>query len=259
MAHVVAITRAPSTTIEGGYREVGTAVAAPIDTWLVKVAGALSMTPYDLRLRVAGPVPWLVARVASVEDAAAPVARLREVGCGAVSFDPATIAFDSALTARAFAREDAVWLEPGPRALPYDQLSLVVHATLDEELGVEVTRFAPNTYDGITSHSRARDKRQALYLCPEAGGVVRLVEGTLGFPEETAPTVRGRFGSFVGAVRAKVGAPRFRDAFVAEPRKRTSMRALSQSETHRSTVQGNVAETDLAVAALLRGLVEAQL
>jgi hypothetical protein len=54
----------------GSYREAGTLVAAPIEMWLAPIAAALSLTAYDLRLRVAGPVPWIVARVATAAEAA---------------------------------------------------------------------------------------------------------------------------------------------------------------------------------------------
>lgn len=259
MAHVVAITRAPRADVPGTYRDVGSTAAAPLDTWLASVATALAMTPYDLRLRVAGPSPWIVARVSIEAEAAHAVAQLRDRGCGAVHLDPSENALRAApFVARAYARGSGVLLEPEGRVIEGDTIALVVRATLEEELGREVTRFSPNTFDGVTSHSRERARRHGLYLWPGDEAPVRLVEGTFGLTEEQGATARAKLDAFVAKVRALAPRARFHDAFVGEPRKRTSMRALSQSETHRSTVQGNVEETDLAVALLARALAEGQ-
>ncbi len=259
MPHVVAITRAPRADVPGTYREIGGTSAAPIDAWLVPVATTLAMTPYDLRLRLAGPAPWVTARVSSEAEASASVSRLRDLGCGAVHLDPADTTLRGAtFVARAFARPSSLRLEPENREVEYGDITLVVRATLEEELGREVTRFSPSTFDGVTSHSRERARKHAVYVLSARGAPVRLVEGLFGLPEEQGATTRAKLDSFVEKVRAHAPSARFHDAFVSEPRKRTSMRALSQSDTHRSTVQGNVEETDLAVALLARALAEGQ-
>lgn len=256
---MVAITRAPRAEVPGTYREIGGTSAAPLDTWLAPLAEAMSMAAYDLRLRVAGPPPWIVSRVSSEGEATEATSRLKAGGCGAVHLDPTHHALRGAsFVARAYARGSTILLEPEGRVIDGDTLSLVVRATLDEELGREVTRFSPNTYDGVTSHSRERARRHAVYLWPRSGVPVRLVEGTFGLTEEHGATSRAKLDAFVTKVRDLAPTARFHDAFVHEPRKRTSMRALSQSDTHRSSVQGNVEETDLAVALLARAIDESQ-
>lgn len=247
----------------GSYREAGSLVTAPIETWLAPIAAALSLTAYDLRLRIAGPVPWIVARVATPTETARLLARLRDAGAGAVTMDLSDPSLrPGGFVARAFAKEQALRLEPEGRDIAWPELALVVRATLEEELGRETTRFSPSTFEGITTHARERARRHALYLCERSGAFVRLVEGQLGFFGETAEpeatTARARFEVFVDRVRRNARAARFHDAFVAEPRKRTSLRALTQSDTHRSTLVGNVEETDLAVALLSRALAEGQ-
>lgn len=263
MPHVVAITRPPRAVLPGSYREAGSLVPAPMDAWLGPIAAALGLAPYDLRLRVAGPVPWIVARVASAAEADLLLARVRDAGAGAVSLDlAAPLLRAGGFVARAFAREEALRLEPEGRDIAWPELTLVVRATLEEELGRETTRFSPNTFEGVTTHARERARRHALYVCERSGPLARLVEGQLGFfgetPEPEATTARARFEAFVERVKQHARGARFHDAFVAEPRKRTSLRALTQSDTHRSTLVGNVEETDLAVALLSRALAEGQ-
>jgi hypothetical protein len=191
------------------------------------------------------------------------VARLRDAGAGAVTMDLADAALrPGGFVARAFAKEQALRLEPEGREIEWSELTLVARVTLEEELGRETTRFSTNNHEGITTHARERARRHALYVCDGAGPFVRLVEGQLGFFGETAEpeasTARARFDLFVDRVRRNARGARFHDAFVTEPRKRTSLRALAQSETHRSTLVGNVEETDLAIAILSRALTEGQ-
>lgn len=258
MPHVVAITRPPETALPGSYREHGPRVAAPVDTWLVPMAAALGMTAFDLRLRLGGAPPWIVARVATSADAEALLARLRAAGAGGVTLDLATPLLATALVARAFVREEGVALEPEQRVIGWNEILLAVHATLEAELGREVTRYAGNDGMGVTRHTRERERRQGLYLCVRDAPAVRLLEGGLGLPEAQAATVRGRFDAFVASVRDRVGAERMHTAFVTEPRKRTSLRALAQSETQRATLVGNAEETDLAVALLAKAVIERQ-
>ncbi|MFO0711588.1 MAG: hypothetical protein U0353_17175 [Sandaracinus sp.] len=258
MPHVVAITRAPEQLLPGSYRDTGTRVAAPIDAWLGPVARVLGLTAYDLRLRVAGPLPWVVARAAD-EDAARTIRdALRDAGCGATLLDLASARVQSSLVARVMARDEGVRLEPEGLVVPYDTLTLVVRATLEEEIGREVTRFGPNDLQGITRHTSERARAHALYLCVRGEPAIRLVEGRLAFPEEEGATVRARFDAFVAHARSRASRARFHQAFVDEPRKRTTLRALTHGETQRSTLQGNVDETDLAVALLSRALAEGQ-
>jgi hypothetical protein len=197
--------------------------------------------------------------VSSEAEALDATSRLRARGCGAVHLDPTHHALRAAsFVARAYARGSTVLLEPEARVIEGDTITLIVRATLDEELGREVTRFSPNTFDGVTSHSRERARRHAIYLWPRSGAPVRLVEGAFGLIEEQGATARAKLDAFVLKVRELAPTAHFHDAFVSEPRKRTSMRALSQSDTHRSTVQGNVEETDLAVALLASAIDESQ-
>lgn len=260
MPYVVAITGAPQAFVSGGYRAQSDAVSVPVSEWLGPVATLLGMLPFDLRQRLAGAPPWIVARTAEAAEARTIGGALRAAGVGAVVLDLAdpTLAPSEALTSRAFAHEAGVLLEPQGGLVPYDALALVVRASLEEELGVEVTeraarsRFSRGTGEKVTTHSRSRARTHALYLCIDRGPTVRLVEGRFAFPDEVGPTARSRLDAFVAKLRAAIDEARYHDAFVSAPRKRTTLRAITQGETHRSTVQGNLAETDLAVALLVR-------
>ncbi len=261
MPHVLALTRPPTVALPGGYREHGARVAAPLEEWLGPVAETLAMAPYDLRLRVAGPAPWVLARVATSAEAEALTLRLRELGCGAVSGDLAdVVGAHPGGTARVFLREEGVGLEPERRTLAYERLALVVRATIEQELATETVRYTPNTFDGITRHSHERTRRHALYLFErdDLRGA-RLLEGTLGFPELAGTTARARLDAFVAELRARAPSALFHDRLVAEPRRRTTYRAILFDTGPRGAVQGNLEETDLAAWILALGLAQRQL
>jgi len=272
--HVVAITRAPRVTLPGSYREVGSSVTAPLDTWLGAIASCLSMTPYDLRLRVAGSPPWVVARVSSAEEASEIVSRLRERDCGAVGCDAGGVVGRHApLLARAFVEETVTRLEPEGREIPHDSISLLVRATIEQERAVETVRFVPQTFDGITRHTSERARSRTLYLFPRGGPGVRLFEGGMRLvvaasTEPPGATGRARFEAFVDALRAAAPHARYEAGMVEQPRKRTTYRSLQPSHVsiglgnqnlERASTTGNLEETDLAAHLLAQALEEGQL
>lgn len=260
MVHVVALTRAPRVALPGGYREVGSAVAAPIESWLGPLASLLGMTAYDVRLRVAGSPPRVVARTGEPE-ASALLARLRALGWGAVAVDPdGLLGAHASPPARVFLREDGVLLEPQGRTLPFADLTLLVRATIEQELATETVRATPSNLDGITRHNHERVRAHALYLSTrEDARGVRLIEGTLAFPELAGSTGRERFEGFVAGLRARAPHARFHDRMVAEPRRRTTYRPLFVDARQRGALQGNLEETDRAAWLLALALAQRQL
>ncbi len=274
MPHVVAITRAPRVALPGSYRESGTSVTAPLDTWLASVASCLSMTPYDLRLKVAGSPPWIVARPSSAEEAGEIVTRLRDRECGAVGCDVGGVVGRRApLLARAFVEETATRLEPEGREIPHAAVVLLVRATIEQERAVETVRFVPQTFDGITRHTSERARSHALYVFPRGGLGVRLLEGGLRLVvgASTEPpdlTARARFESFVDALRQAAPSARYESGMVDHPRKRTTYRSVQPSHgsiawgnqsVERASTTGNLEETDLAAHLLAQALEEGQL
>lgn len=258
MPHLVALLHGPRAEVGGSYREVGARIEAPLETWLAAVAKLLGMAPYDLRLRLTGSPPWILVRNASASSAESWVERLRAMGCGAVQGDPGDAPFAPA-PARARVGEGALVLEPDGRTLPFASLALVVRATLEQELAKESVRFSAATLDGITRHERERQRQQALYLFADDGVRARIVEGRVGLPDLPGPTVRARFDGLIATLRAGAPHATYHDRMVAEPRKRTSYRALFLDTVQRGAVQGNVEETDRAAWLLARALVEGQL
>ncbi|MFV8753145.1 hypothetical protein ACNOYE_21560 [Nannocystaceae bacterium ST9] len=78
-----------------------------LDEQLPALAEQLGLFPYDLRMRLAGPLPVIVARVAEREAASALMAKLREWGHGSVGCEASkVIAGDAMLQVREFRFED---------------------------------------------------------------------------------------------------------------------------------------------------------
>jgi len=166
-------------------------------------------------------------------------------------------------------REEGTVLEPEGPVIAQPALALIVRATLEEERGVETVRFSPQaTTDGISRHTSERRRVQGVYLFPTGGPGVRLIEGTLGFPDQQGPTSRARLDGFVAALRTAAPSARYDARMVDEPRKRTTYRALQPAHVpiglanlgfERTSVNGNLDETDLAAQVLAQALGEDQL
>ena len=253
--HVVALTRGPRTHMDG-YRSTGVEVDAPIESWLVPVASVLSILPYDLRLKLAGAPPWLVARVASADEASSLASELQLLGCGVVQADLGSLA-PLLQASRVTLRDEGVFFEP-ERAIAYADLGLLVCATIDQERtftrepAADARRFVG---PGAAQHVHVlrpvheRTKQRALYLFervrPEG---VRLVEGMVSFQDIPGTTSRLRYDAFLQGLRERTTAL-VHDRMLSEPRRQTSYN-VHLYDAARSVNQGNLRETDIAATLL---------
>lgn len=253
--HIVAITRGPRTHVDGSYRAAGAALDAPLESWLAPVAAILSMLPYDLRLKLAGAPPWLVARLGEAEKAAALVSQLEALGCEVVRAEIESLK-PMVEPSRVFLRDDGVVLEPQQHVIPYAELMLIVCATIEEERTTTIEAPKDVRRLGATPATRPvheRTKQRAIYLFersrPEG---VRIIEGAVGFQHIEGTTSRARCDAFLRELRERSDA-RVEDRMLTEPRRQTSY-AVHLYEAARGVNQGNLRETDLAATLLARSV-----
>jgi hypothetical protein len=267
MPHAVAITRAPSLGASGGYRAAPADAARSLDAALPTLAALLGVTRLDLRMRLAGESPWVVARVNGADEAARTVASLRAEGFGAVDCDVAEArawapAGDAVLTL-----DDAgveVW--PSGRRVAYGALRALFVATLVVEHQREEVERVVVSHSGRggprvakVSHSTyERTQQRAVYLAPDEGPAVRLVQAGLRCAGVRGATSRERFDAVVSELRARAPEARYDERLTASPRRRSSYASLMDEGERRGAVTSNAAETDLAVCLLTRALAERQ-
>ncbi len=256
MPFAVAITRGPDRVSTGGYREAPVSVDLDPQSWAAALAPLTEVTAYDLRMRLAGEAPWVIAHTREPDEAAALGSALRDRGFGAVACDvsaarPWSPAGDLVL---AF-HDDHLSLDPGGLRVPYAHLRVMVRATFDAERESEQVervvvsrnnRHGPHTVD-VSRFSYAREREQALYLFAGADRQgARLSQSALRPVGVEGLTSRERFDRAVDLLRSRAPQARFDDRLVARPRKRTSFSLAFVEGASRGSVSSNAAETDLA-------------
>ena len=275
MACAVALTALPALfrhRAEGHYRQGPVVSAAPeadpLAAIVLGLAPLVGATAYDLRMRLAGPAPWVVAHTPDAPAAEALVGHLRALGAGAVWCDHtpgavrdpgpgATVVFDG----------DTLRVVPQGWAVPFVSVALVVVVTLDVERQVEdIERVVVSNHPrrgrvevDVSRHNYARQQQRGVYLCTRGGDtVLRLVQASLRAAEVHGVTSRARFDSFVAQLVGLCPDARVDRRFVDAPRKRTSFALSSAVGQAQDAVHSNLAATDLAVRLLARAASEAQ-
>lgn len=256
MPFAVAITRGPERASFGGYRDAPVSVDLDPQSWAADLAPLARVTAYDLRMRLAGEAPWVIANVREADEANALVAALRDRGFGAVACDlsaarPWSPAGDVVM---AF-HDEHLTLDPGGLRVPYAHLKVIVRATFDAERESEQVervvvsrnhRHGPHTVD-VSRFSYAREREQALYLFAGADRQgARLAQNALRPVGVEGLTSRERFDRAVDLLRDRAPQARFDDRLVARPRKRTSFSLAFVEGASRGSVSSNATETDLA-------------
>ena len=246
-------------------------------------AGALAplvdLAIYDLKLKLAGPLPLVLTRTADPDAAARLVDALRARGHGAVSCDLAEVPGSAELPAPksyAFETEGLTLANPSwpaARALPYRDLLalLLVRATVVEET---TTTTSKKTFSAgraiatsglmmrkktkVASRSRTESHERVLYLVDRAGQRIRLCEGRLqhqGLGAEIAPTRMQNFTALIDELRRRAPGARFDDSLATRLRPATTLAHASPTGAGRS----NASEIDLAVHLIVIGMVSEQL
>ena len=269
MPYAIAITRLPRLASGGGYRTAGSEPPPSLDLFLTTLTAILRVTAFDVRTRLAGDAPWVLASPLDEPEADRVVSTLRDAGFGAVHCDVTRArawapAGDSTLTVE----PAALMIQPAGVEIEYASVRAVLLATLDAERQTEdvarmvVARNARGqpVHADVSSFRYDRTQQRALYLV--AGGdrpLVRLAQESCRLSDARGATSRERFDRLVAAVREEAHEARYDDRLVARPRRRSSYANLVTEGERRGAVTSNVAETDLAVCLLAQALTERQI
>jgi len=256
----VAVTLLPARTAEATYRTAPEPQAQLDQPTLLWLASQLGVTAYDARMRLAGPPPWFVARLAA-PGASRLVERLRERGFGAIlvpiaASAPRRLPPGVVLQAGEQALEDTT----GRPIFPYDAVRLLVSATLDREHGAErveevlvggrFSRGGPTTVE-VSRYQYERQQARALYVFLDRGPPgLCFTQNSLAMPTLPARTSRERIDGFFQLLRGRCARARVDERLALAPRKRSSFQVLPPTKQSRDAVSSNASETDLAVCAL---------
>lgn len=270
--HAVAVTRSPRSAPSESYRGGAPALAPDREAQARSLAQLFGRELYEQRMRIAGPLPWLVSSEPDDARALARVSALRALGFGAVS-----CASEDAVPWTA--PNGAVHLELGPEELVlapsgarlrYDAIRVVVLATLDQETSreqIELVRVSsrrgrgpgPDTMPvSRYQQERARTRAAYLFLGPRQRSV-RLVQGALGLAEPEgarAPTSFERFERALAALLERTPHA-VHDARLVDARRARS--GFQLRGDGREKVASNLRETDLVARLVALAWLEGQI
>jgi hypothetical protein len=254
--------------------------ARPPEQELVALAPLFGVTPYDLRLRLLGPLPVVAAQGLDAQAAAGLLQALRARGHGALACDQASIPRGNELgEPRDFSLEpDALVLAP-PCAvrLGYAGLEALVLATRIQaessttavsKKGISVARALATGGLSVrskkTKNVREQEEIRELVLYLYAQGQpspFRLCESSLRYgqlAELMAPTRGQNFQALVAILRERGGTAWFDDRMVTQTRK-PSLVGASIGTKQLTESQSNAIEIDLAAHLLVLAHREQQL
>ncbi|MDB4932341.1 MAG: hypothetical protein JWM10_4825, partial [Myxococcaceae bacterium] len=223
MPFAVVITRLAQEYDPGSYRTAPSRRAIDPSRWLPPLAERLGVAAYDLRLRLTGESPWVIATLRLRGDAEALTADLRAAGFGAVCCDVDARPWASPGDLSLALDDEGLSLAPGGARVAYAAVALVVVATLDAEHGDEsierVVRAPRQGVDApvieVSRFSYARKRQRVMYLRGGAEGVaLRFEQDSLRTTGVAGLTSRERFDRVVAAVRARCPGARFDERFV---------------------------------------------
>jgi len=254
--------------------------ARPPEQELVALAPLFGVTPYDLRLRLLGPLPVVAAQGLGAQAAASLLQSLRARGHGALACDQGSIPRGGELAEpRDFSLEpDALVLAPPAAArLGYAGLEALVLATRIQaessttavaKKGLSVGRALVT--GGLSVRSKkTRDVREqeevrelVLYLYARGQPrPFRLCESSLRYgqlAELMAPTRSQNFQALVAILRQRGGTAWFDERLVTQTRKPSLVGAIIGAKQLTES-QSNAADIDLAAHLLVQAHREQQL
>lgn len=256
MPHAVAITRLASLHAPAVYRAAPSSAPPSLEALLPTLASLVGATAFDLRMRLAGDAPWVVARPRTSAEAEATVASLRAAGFGAVHCDVAEArAWSPSVAAVVSFEEGALVIGPIGRRVACAEVRVALVATLEAEReteGVERVQVSRNArgapqFAEVSRFSYGLARQRALYLVTRPGErAVRLAQEQLRAADAVGVTGRAHFDHVVAALRARAPDARFDERLAAAPRRRSSFTVTAAEGERRGAVTSNVAETDLA-------------
>lgn len=242
-------------SLSGSYREAPCDEKLAPKDWALSLAMLLGATAYDLRLRLVGEAPWVIANTHTLEEARAMVSLLRGHGFGAVECELSSARPWVPPNDLPVALEtERMTFGASGIELEYSRLRVIVRATVDAERGderieqIKVGSDARARYVVDVSHfSYARERDQAVYLFTDLHqNAARFTQSTLRVRGVVGVTSHERFDRFIVGLRAKAPGARYDQRFVARPRKRTSFSMAYTEGSARGSLSSNSGETDLA-------------
>lgn len=269
--HAVAVTRARGLHApEGGYREPPRTLEDPTREEIVRVLAPLTgMDEADWRMRVGGPLPWVLALEPDGARAVELTIALRRSGFGAVSCatDDAKCWSPRSPGALVLDETELGFLEH-PRRIAYGAIRATVLATLATETTTEeIERVAAGRGQGQpvvhVSHYRSEGARsRALYLVLGPGETtVRLEQGAarLAVPGGKIPlgsSARSRFDECAAAILERTPSAIRDTRLLTARRGRRGFSTGSDGVTHTTS---NVRETDLVAHLIAVAWIERQI
>lgn len=238
---------------------------------LPHLAADLGETAYDLRLRIAGPLPVVLSRVESVEGATGLVTMLRGRGHGAVACDENRVACTAEMLcpdSYRFEADALVVSHPawGERSLPYAGLVALVLATttvVEHTIDVQKTKnfsagralltggLVMRKTTKVTREHKTETHERIVCVIDEHGEPLRLAETELshdGLGAEMKSTAHDNFDTLILDLRARAPQAFFDDRLVHSTRFQRGLTATS-----------SVSSVDLHVHLLVTAYVTGQL
>ncbi len=243
--------------------------AQPVEQELAALVPLSGLGAYDLRLRLAGPLPVVFRQLDSAEGAREVLAALRQRGHGVVACDLDYVASSDRMTAPrsyelgpdALVVRHPAW---GERAMPYGELLALIRATAAKveqsssttkqkklSLGRAAMTGGLVMRKATTSHERAEveEREQVLYLIRKTGREPMILrEHQLrhqGLGDQVKPTSLENFTTLVALLRQQAPHALYDDRLVSHRRK-SSMTALAGTAADQVASSSNASENDLA-------------
>ncbi|MBW1806565.1 MAG: hypothetical protein JRJ19_06555 [Deltaproteobacteria bacterium] len=242
--------------------------ARPFDQELATLAPILNIGQYDLRLRLAGPLPVVVAQRLEEDFAKKILAVLVERGHGALACDASQVSgSEEMFTPRIFAFESMsfVILDKEQRQVPFADILALIQATCSisdtkastsKKKKFSLTRTAMTgglvRSKKVSKESRVEsvERQQVLYVFQRTGqNPIFLSESRLqysGLGDKMKAASPENFSSLVTLLREQAPAAFYDDRLARQPRASGQIR-VSGSAKDRKIVQSNASENDLAV------------
>ncbi len=248
----------------------------PLDQELQELARLLQAQPYDLRMRLTGPLPVVVSRLSEAAEARALLEKLRERGHGVVACDgEKLLASEQMITPRSFELdEEGVALDDParpPERVLYSTVLALIHAQLEIETRTTATSQKRKFSAGraiitgglvvtkkVTRESRDQQNEyeQVLYLFRKSSThPIILRQNALrydGLGRELGHSSVENFSRLIGTLRERAPGALYDDRLLtrrrrAVPQAVTKSKSLTKSNVSiEAAASSNASETDLA-------------
>jgi hypothetical protein len=259
--------------------------AGPLDPVIPQLSPLLGLTPYETRLRLAGPLPVVLGRRFDPAAAERLVTLLRRGGHRLVARTLESVGFaDALLQPRDLVLEGAALkvreLDPGrpPLPLPYGEILGLVRAVCVQEEQHRTTetkkKFSPGravATGGLMMRKKetlhrletAGEREQLLYLFslgapPVLLRELRLRYASAGLGQRLSATTGENFATLVRLLRERAPGAFFDERLALQPR-RGSLTAAGGNALHQVEASSNQAEVDLTAHLLVQAHLEGQL